>query len=358
MNVLVIEDDVAVRQTLEDLLELNGHTVFSAADGVEGVKLAERIPDLIICDIGMPGMDGYQVIASIQQMPLCRDIPFIFLTARTGRDDLRRGMSLGADDYITKPFSERDVLEAIKARFRRQQPLREKVDRLLATRTEQAGADWSHTLMTPLNGILGGLQLIEAEADTIGPSELKELLSLIRSSAERQQTLSRKIILYFELERIKDAPPLGSGCDAPTVIAASAFRMAEAQKRAADLTVRCEPGSVSISPGYLAAAVGELVENACDFSRPGQPVLVTGTRSGERYLIEVIDEGPGMTADQRGQAIAFAQFDKGRHNQQGIGLGLAIARAAVALAGGRLLLDDARPGQPGLKARLDLPCRS
>jgi CheY-like chemotaxis protein len=355
MNILVIEDELMVRQTLVDLLELNGHTVLAAADGIEGVKLAERRPDLILCDIRMPGMDGYEVIAAIQKLPQCRDIPFIFLTARAGRGDQRRGMALGADDYITKPFTERDIVEAIAARVRRQQPLRERIQQLLDERHRESGADWSHVLMTPLNGVLGGLQLIESEAESIEPGELKELLGLIRASAEREHALSRKLVLYYELERLKAAPPALASCDAPAAVAAGAARAAEEGKRSSDLTVHCDPGSVPVAEAFLTAGVAELAENAFQFSKPGEPVTVTGTCHSGRYRIEIADQGPGMTAEQRARATGFTQFEKGRRNQQGLGLGLAIARIAAELAGGQLLLEAAGPGQRGLRACLDLP---
>jgi two-component system sensor histidine kinase/response regulator len=83
-------------------------------------------------------------------------------------------MALGADDYITKPFTERAMVEAISAQVRRQQPLRERLQQLLAERSMVIGANWSHELMTPLNGVLGGLEMIEEEADNIQPGELKE----------------------------------------------------------------------------------------------------------------------------------------------------------------------------------------
>jgi CheY-like chemotaxis protein len=356
LNILVIEDEPSVRQTLEDLLELNGHGVLAAADGIEGVKLAERHPDLILCDIRMPGMDGYEVISAIQKLPQCSDIPFIFLTAKAGRDEQRRGMGLGADDYITKPFTERDIVEAIGARFRRQQPLRERIERLLEERSREAHADWAHALATPLNGILGGLQLIESEADTIKPGELKELLGLIRTSAERQWALSRKLILHFDLLRLKAAPVAPVSCDAPVAVGAGALRVAEDRRRSSDLIVNCRPGSVPIAAASLAAAVAELVENALQFSKPGESVAVTGTCHDGRYRIEIADQGPGMTADQCARATGFTQFEQSKHNQQGLGLGLAIARAVAELAGGRLVFEAATCGQHGLKACLDLPC--
>jgi CheY-like chemotaxis protein len=356
MTILVIEDEFAVRQTLVDLLELNGHSVLAAADGIEGLKLAERRPDLILCDIQMPGMDGFEVVSAIQALPNCRGIPFIFLTARAGRGDQRRGMALGADDYITKPFTERDIIDAITARLRRQQPLRERVEQLLDERRREAGADWSHVLTTPLNGVLGGLQLIEAGADTIKPGELKELLGIVRAGAERQWALTRKLVMHFELERLRTAPAGPASCDAPAAIAAGAMRAAEEAGRTQDLTVRCDPSSVPIAEGPLTAAVAELAENAFQFSKPGEAVTVSAACRGGRYRIEIADHGPGMTEGQCARAIGFTKFDQSRHNQQGLGLGLAIARDAVELAGGRLLFEPAGPGGRGLKVCLDLPC--
>ena len=101
MKILIIEDEAEIRETLQDLLELNGHTVTVAADGEEGIKRAQELPELILCDIGMPGLNGHQVITAVRELPQCRDIPFIFLTARADRMDQRQGMALGADDYIT-----------------------------------------------------------------------------------------------------------------------------------------------------------------------------------------------------------------------------------------------------------------
>ena len=101
MKILVIEDDEAIRQTLCDLLELNGHSVLAAADGEEGIRLAGEHPELVLCDVGLPGKDGYEVIQAIHRMPGGGEMPFIFLTARVDRADQRRGMALGADVYIT-----------------------------------------------------------------------------------------------------------------------------------------------------------------------------------------------------------------------------------------------------------------
>lgn len=119
MNILLIEDEPAILDTVQLCLELHGHAVLSAADGPAGVRLAtQQPPDLILCDVGLPGLDGFGVLAAIRQHAAGRDIPFIFLTAQAGRDDLRRGLDLGANGYIAKPFTQHDIMEVIRTHRR------------------------------------------------------------------------------------------------------------------------------------------------------------------------------------------------------------------------------------------------
>lgn len=356
MKILLIEDDLAIRLTLQDLLEVHGHQVQSAPDGPSGLRLAAERPELILCDVGLPGLDGYQVLQAVREQPHGREIPFIFLTARTERQEQRRGMALGADDYITKPFTEKEILDAIAARIGRQQPLRERIDALVRRRDQELSAEWSHELMTPLTGILGGLDLLESDADTVTPEEIKELVALIRAGATRQHRLSRKLIRYFDLERQwqQAVPVAETACDAGTTVSAGAAQAGQQEKRMQDLRVSCDSAQLPVLEEHLVDAVAELVENALHFSAPGRPVEVRGRCLDGRYRIEVTDQGPGLPADQRAQIGPFKQFGRKHREQQGLGLGLAIAQVVAQLAGGRLLLEEGPQGR-GLCAVLDLP---
>jgi CheY-like chemotaxis protein len=118
-TILVIEDDKFVRVATVDMLEAAGYVVISAEHGRTGVQLAlDSHPDLIICDILMPQLDGYAVLAALQKDPATSTIPFIFVTARAEKSDLRLGMQLGADDYLVKPFTREELLGAIESRLR------------------------------------------------------------------------------------------------------------------------------------------------------------------------------------------------------------------------------------------------
>lgn len=117
-KILLIEDDRQLRENTAELLELSDYHVFQASDGKKGIESAiSSSPDIIICDIMMPNADGYEVIETLSKNPKTKGIPFIFLSAKTDRKDVRKGMELGADDYLTKPFEELELIGAIESRL-------------------------------------------------------------------------------------------------------------------------------------------------------------------------------------------------------------------------------------------------
>ena len=119
-RVLLIEDNNEIRENTAEILELASYKVYTAANGKSGVEMAlEHTPDLIICDIMMPVLDGYGVLHLLQKNETLKNIPFIFLTAKAERGDFRKGMEMGADDYITKPFSDIELLTAIESRLKK-----------------------------------------------------------------------------------------------------------------------------------------------------------------------------------------------------------------------------------------------
>ncbi|MFZ6001674.1 MAG: response regulator, partial [Bacteroidota bacterium] len=119
-KILIIEDNSEIRENTAEILELAGYEVKTAENGKVGVDLAGKVsPDLIICDIMMPELDGYGVLHILSKKPETASIPFIFVTAKTERADIRKGMELGADDYLTKPFDDTELLNAIEARLKR-----------------------------------------------------------------------------------------------------------------------------------------------------------------------------------------------------------------------------------------------
>lgn len=124
-KILLIEDNPDIRENTAEILSLAQYTVFTAENGKDGVQLAlKELPDLIICDIMMPVLDGYGVLHLLSKNETTAGIPFIFLTAKADREDVRKGMSMGADDYLTKPFNDQELLSAIETRLNKNELLR------------------------------------------------------------------------------------------------------------------------------------------------------------------------------------------------------------------------------------------
>jgi len=225
---------------------------------------------------------------------------------------------------------------------------------LVADRYRAAGAAWSHELMTPLTGVLGGLERIKSEVDTVQPNELKGLLAIIRGGAERQYQLSKKTMLSFEPKRLKTSP---TACkargDAVRAIAAGAIAVPQRFTRGTDLRVRAAETTVALGGAHLRTAIAERVAYAVIFSKPGGPVTVAGVARPGRYRIEVADLGPGLSPEQCRRVETFQPFGRAQQNEQGLGLGLAIVRAAAEIAGGQFLVQPGADGR-GLQVTLDL----
>ena len=129
-KILIIEDNADVRENISEILELAGHETSLAENGKLGIEVAlENRPELILCDVMMPELDGFGVLKIISKNPKTADIPFIFLTAKTEQSDFRKGMGLGADDYITKPFDDTELLEAIEIRLRKSEKMKKSFSR-------------------------------------------------------------------------------------------------------------------------------------------------------------------------------------------------------------------------------------
>jgi CRP-like cAMP-binding protein len=128
-KILLIEDNIDMRENIAEILELANFEVLTAENGKKGVELAKKeLPNLIICDIMMPKLDGYGVIHILSRNPDTAGIPFIFLTAKSDKSDIRKGMNLGADDYLTKPFEEMELLDAIESRLKRSKNIRQEFE--------------------------------------------------------------------------------------------------------------------------------------------------------------------------------------------------------------------------------------
>jgi two-component system sensor histidine kinase/response regulator len=155
-KILIIEDTPEIRHLVSETLRSRGFRTVAAEDGLRGVELAViELPDLILCDVQMPNLDGHGTLTALREQPATEAIPFIFLTGLSDRPNVRYGMDLGADDYLTKPFTVEELLGAVQTRLAKQELLSRRSEAKLEELRENIAYALPHELMTPLNGILG-----------------------------------------------------------------------------------------------------------------------------------------------------------------------------------------------------------
>jgi two-component system sensor histidine kinase/response regulator len=341
-RILVIEDETSLRDNLQLLLEAEGLQFLGAPDGHGGVQAArEHLPDLILCDIMMPELDGYGVLAALRQDPVTATIPFIFLTAMADKADRRQGMELGADDYLTKPFTRDELLKAIRMRLEKQAGVERKFRKQLEELRGSLAMSLPHELRTPLVGILSGAALLKEDFNTLERRDVLELVDIIHASAVRLQRLVTNYLLYADLELMAADPQEiritpEEGADPQALITRVAMRVAQRFGRPADLYLQVAGAVALISEEHLQKIVEELLDNAFKFSTAGTAVHVIGVVACRQYALSIVDHGRGMTAEQIAGSGAYVQFERKHHEQQGAGLGLAIARRLTELYGGQL----------------------
>jgi signal transduction histidine kinase len=197
--------------------------------------------------------------------------------------------------------------------------------------------------------------MLEAEPGAVSPTELRELARSIHLSARRQQELARKLVHHFQLQQLLEATPGDRAVvEAGAGIEDEVIGVAERLGRSADVHPQCARAAVAINAEWLRTAVAELTENACKFSPPGTPITVAARVVDGLYRIEIVDLGPGLKPEERGAIGAFRQFNRARHEQQGLGLGLAIVGNIARLYRGSFGLEPG-PGGQGLRAVIELP---
>lgn len=358
-KILVIEDERAVLQNTLEMLTLEGFDVRGAENGSDGVTCAQEYrPDLVICDIMMPKMNGYEVLAELREQPITALIPFIFLTARTDRRDVRQGMNLGADDYLTKPFTVAELMGSVHARLRMSCNIHRVTEERLDKLRNSILLTVPHELRTPLTSVLGFSEMIVTEGQEMEREQIMRMARHIYTAAVRLSRLVENHLIYAQTEIIQldaqRAKSLATGtCKALAAVQEVAQETALRAGRGPDLTLDVSEAELAIQEEYLRKIVSELVDNACKFSVEPAPVTVRGAASDRAYRLEVIDQGRGMSADDIAQIGAYSQFERKFYEHQGAGLGLAIARRLAEIHEGQLEIVSA-PGK-GTLVRLTLP---
>lgn len=346
-KILVIDDEEWLREMVRMALAQRGYEIVEAPNGAAGVEVARKqIPDLILCDVNMEKLDGYATLSSLRKDELTAAIPFILMTGLADTAGMRHGMELGADDYLPKPFTLDGLYAAVEARLKKAQALKEQAEGALEDLRSNISMMLPHELRTPLNGILAYGEILASDPSSVSPEEIADMGQTICQSGRALERLIETFLGYTQLEMVaadknRIAAQRGKRTPNPgTLIEKEAARRAEETKRAADLKLQLAPATVPISEDYFTRLVGELTHNAFKFSQAGTPVTVGLAATPDTVVFTVADQGRGFEPDQIAKVGAFMQFDRKTHEQQGLGLGLTIARRIAELHGGVLTIQS------------------
>lgn len=335
-TILVVEDERDIKNQIADLLESSGYKVDSVSDGKEAIDyLDHEIPDLVISDIMMPNVDGYQLLDYFQKLPATSIVPFIFITAKTELSELRKGMTLGADDYITKPFRAKELLHSVETQLKKKSKSDKKFEEICLS----ISAYVPHELRTPLIPIMGYTELMLEGLDELTKTEISDFLSKINFSVHRLYKVIEKFTRYTEAQlknanRNCMASQYSGTLSIASDIEITARKLMMEQNRYYDLTLNISDAEINISRSDFQFIVEELVTNACKFSNPGTAVFIKSEIVDNYYVIEITDHGRGMTPEQVTDISPFVQHERKQYQQSGNGLGLATVKKIVEYYGG------------------------
>lgn len=341
-SILVIEDDSIVRELIATGLAKTYKTIV-AEDGELGLELAQKhLPDLIISDIAMHGLDGISLLRRLREDELTQAIPLLFLTGRGDYATIRRAMSLGADDYLLKPFDFGDLLAAIKASLLKQAQRNAKHESILRQLCQNISTSLPHELRTSVMVVQGYTHILIEEQDRLEP-EIAEMIQSIKEYADRLHILAEKMYWYSvteitQAEAIHNS--LRNTLDSQIIIRDVAEQIAEKQGRRADLHLKLSPAILNCPDDFFQRIVLEIIENAFKFSYPRDLVQVSTAIEGDCFILRIKDTGRGFQPEELERINPFMQFRRDKYEQQGTGLGLSISKRLVELLAGQFMVQS------------------
>jgi len=339
-KILVVEDTQVIREEIRDILTMENFKVFEASDGIEGLEsVKQAMPDLIISDISMPKLDGYEFLMELKKHVKTENIPFIFLSAKADLRDIRKGMNMGAEDYLTKPLSPDDLIIAVNKKLE----LRWKIENKLNKFKTQITQFLPHELITPLNGILGLSEYLSEKIE-IPADELRIISASIHSCGERLNRLIENYLLYSSLVIESNSFLRKKGFNDTSIIETKDTILLItnniAENRLDDLTLKLENVNLKFSKYLFTKIVDELIGNAVKFSTSGSKIVISSKINQNKYNLKIDNYGIGISYDQIEEIGAFMQFNRNVHEQQGMGLGLEIVKLITEQNGGDILIES------------------
>jgi len=360
-TVLAVDDNPLMLNILKALLQRKNFAVHTACDGEVALAMLQSVRvDLIICDVMMPRLDGYGLHAAVQANSAISHIPFVFLSALGEQAEVLEGKSIGADDYLTKPFKAEELLAVVHGKIARARAVATRSDERFDNYRRKVVHVLSHEFRTPLVAINTGTEILLDRKDSLDEKKTRDLLEAIQRGGQRLERLVTDFMLLQQIE---------AGV-AKRVVATRAQPLAldtffddwvnriteESPGWSIEVRKLLSKAFIYGYEPYLADIANRLVSNAKKFSRVQQELVLGLALSEGEVVITIADRGCGIAEAKISDALgAFEQVGREVFEQQGSGLGLAIASRYAELLSGRLTLSNRQDAGGGTLARIHLP---
>jgi signal transduction histidine kinase len=349
-SVLIVDDTIDNLRFLSDLLCGQGYDVRAVTSGRQALQSVEHeLPDLILLDITMPDMDGYEVCRRLRAMECSKDVPVIFLTALTETSDKVRAFDAGAVDYVTKPFQFDEVLARVRTHVALRHAriaLGDSYERLRAL--EQLRDDLVHMIVhdmrSPLSALQLSLEVLQQRVTTVDEASSRGLDAAVESS----RVLERMANELLDVSRLEDGKmPIEPAAWNLTQMARDVCASLHALDRQRTIEIdAAQPVHATCDGGLVRRVLENLVSNAIKHTPPGSPIGISIAGRGDRVRIAVHDEGSGVPPEAREKIFRKFGTVEARHQRtyHSVGLGLAFCKLAIEAQGGTIGVDPRVPG--------------
>ena len=349
-TILLIEDEQDLRENLVDTLTFEGFDLLTAENGVQGIELAmAHEPDLILSDVMMPEMDGYSALVALQEDEKTAHIPVIFLSAATDRSFVRHGMELGAEDYLTKPFTNAELLSTIKARLVRFNHREEHLSKTIDVVRKNLARRVVHEMRSPLVSLNIVQEVFSRQFDQLTPDMIQEYLGIQREGSQRLTHLVEQMVFLSELDSESITKETVKENRNPVPIAdlfnvglveARKFAYSHAEHPIKNM-VESFRMPITVETRLIKHALAEIITNALVYSPQDKAVELNCWIEDTSAYLSVLDHGPGIPS--RELPIILSQGKNPGDDDlsnQGLGFGLYLARLLVDLHNGMLIVNS------------------
>jgi two-component system, sensor histidine kinase and response regulator len=351
-RILVTDDQLANIQVVGSMLGKLGYDIIPASDGPTALKrLSVSMPDLILLDVLMPGMDGVQVCRRIRENPAWEDIPIIFLSAADDKEVVVRALEAGGVDYVTKPFNHAELLSRVRTHLDLK-GARDRLQRLAEDKDELLGI-LAHDLKNHLGGVEMSACLLRERMARQGDDRSAQLSENIWHSSSQLLAFVKEFLANSAADHGILLHPEPVRLDDSVARAVQDYREAARRKNLEfHVQIPPNPAMVLADPHALSRVLDNLISNAVKFSPPNKQILVTVCHADDGASCTIQDQGPGFTPDD--QARMFRRYGRLSARPTGgepsTGLGLSIVKKLVHAMNGRLTCTS----EPGAGASFTL----